>query len=170
MRHLILAALLAVSSCVPAIAQDASLAPDSDPEVVVVEDDTDTDTDGDETPAPASDPEVAVDLDETVDQIIDAAVNKDDILFAGLILTLLVHLTNKLGLKSKVGAAAVPWVTAGTGVLAAIGTGLVSGAPVPTAIMDGLLVGVTAIGGWEMLFKHILGRVPTEPAPADASE
>jgi hypothetical protein len=166
MHHLTLALLLAVSSCAPAFAQDA--APPPDVEVVGDAPTTDADAGAGDEPAPAPAPEV--DLDDTVDQIVDAASSKDWILLAGLALTLLVHLANKIGLKNKVGATAVPWVTAGTGVLAAIGTGLVSGVPVATVIMDGLLVGVTAIGGWEMLFKHILGRVPTDPAPAAASE
>ena len=85
-------------------------------------------------------------------------------------LTLIVHLANKVGLKGRVGPDVVPWVTAGLGVLASVGGGLTAGAPVATATMDGLLVGVTAIGGWEMLFKHILGRVPTDPAPAATTE
>lgn len=174
MRHLTLSLLLLSASCgaAPAFAQDDS--PSVEAEIVVEAPSDGADTDAasesdsdasEEADAPAEVPE---DIDEAVDAITDAFLSKNWILFAGLLLILLVHVANKIGLKDRVGTAAVPWVAAGTGVAGSIGVALVEGVPVATAVMDGLLVGVTAIGGWEMLFKHVLGSVSPSTDTPDA--
>lgn len=93
---------------------------------------------------------------ESVSLLVKAVQDKNWALVVGLLLTLLVFVANKFGLKDKVGAKAVPWVATGTATLAALGVSLANGLPVTDAISQGILAGLTAIGGWEMLFKHIL--------------
>ena len=101
---------------------------------------------------------------ETVSAFADAVQSKNWALALGLLLSLLVAFANKLGLKDKVGGKAVPWVTAGVGVAGAVGAALVAGISPFEAVSQGLIAGVAAIGGWEMLLKHLM--VPK----SDASE
>ena len=115
-----------------------------------------------EAPADAeeAESEVPEDLDEAAEDVsllVKAAKNKNWALAIGLVLSLLVFVANKLGLKNKVGSSAVPWVTAGLAVSATVGAGLVGGGSIAECFSQGLIVGVAAIGGWEMIFKHVLG-------------
>ena len=90
--------------------------------------------------------------------LIKAAQDKNWALVIGLALSILVFIANKFGLKDKVGSKAVPWVASGLAVSATVGAGLVAGLPVIDSISQGLVVGVAAIGGWEMILKHLLGN------------
>ena len=74
---------------------------------------------------------------------------------------LLVFVANKFGLKDKVGAKAIPWVSLVIGVFATSGMALASGVAVTEALIQGLSAGLAAVGSWETLFKHILGSAPT---------
>ena len=94
---------------------------------------------------------------ETVSLLVKAVQNKNWALVIGLLLTLLVFVANKFGLKDKVGSKAVPWVATGLATATSLGISLANGLPVTDAVSQGVLAGLTAIGGWEMLFKHILG-------------
>jgi len=110
--------------------------------------------------------EVPVDYDEaaeTVSLLVKAVQDKNWALAIGLLLTLLVFVANKFGLKEKVGSKMVPWIATGLAVFAALGVSLANGLPVMDAITQGILAGLAAIGGWEMLFKHFL-------APKKATE
>ena len=73
---------------------------------------------------------------------------------------LLVFVANKFGLKDKVGSKAVPWVVMGLSVASVSGAALASGLAVAESLVQGVLAGVAAIGGWELLFKHILVKKP----------
>ena len=102
--------------------------------------------------APADAEEAESEVPETLDEaaedvslLVKAVQEKHWGLVIGLLLSLLVFVANKFGLKNKVGSKAVPWVTAGLAVSATVGAGLVGG------------VSVAAVGGWEMIFKHVLG-------------
>jgi hypothetical protein len=114
--------------------------------------------------APADAEEAESEVPETLDEaaedvslLVKAVQEKHWGLVIGLLLSLLVFVANKLGLKNKVGSKAVPWVTAGLAVSATVGAGLVGGISVAECLSQGLIVGVAAIGGWEMIFKHVLG-------------
>jgi len=112
-------------------------------------------------PAEAGESEEAVpesfdDAAESVSLLVKAVQDKNWSLVLGLLLTLLVFGANKLGLKERVGSKAVPWVATAVAVAATSGVGLVSGVALADAAVQGLLAGVVAIGGWEMLFKHLL--------------
>ncbi len=102
-------------------------------------------------------PENLEEAAEEVSLLIKAAKDKNWALVIGLALSLLVFGANRFGLKDKVGGKAVPWVTAGLAVSAVLGAGLSSGVALAECLSQGLVVGVAAIGGWEMIFKHILG-------------
>jgi len=97
--------------------------------------------------------------------IAQAIQDKNWALLAGILLSLLVAFANRFGLKDKVGGKAVPWVTSGVAVAGAISAALLVGIPILEALSQGLLAGVAAIGGWEMLLKHVLApKKSEEPA------
>lgn len=99
---------------------------------------------------------------ETVSLLVKAVQDKNWALVCGLLLTLIVFGANKMGLKNKVGSKAVPWVATALATATALGISLANGLPVGDAISQGLLSGLTAIGGWEMLFKHVLAPAKTQ--------
>jgi len=113
------------------------------------------------------------DFDEAAEEVfalIDAIKSKNWPLAVGLILMLLVFAANKLGLKKLVGPKALPWVAMAIAVCGSVGTGLMAGLGWAESIMQGILTGVAAIGGWELVLKHILGdkKTPAEEAPTKA--
>jgi hypothetical protein len=71
---------------------------------------------------------------------------------------MLVALANKFGLKNKVGGKAIPWVTSGLAVVGSLSAALVGGLPLMDALSQGLVAGMAAIGGWEMILKHLLAK------------
>lgn len=93
--------------------------------------------------------EVAFDLSKAIQE-------KNWPLVAGFILMLVVFGANKMGLKDKVGAKWVPWVVVLLGTASTVGIGLVSGVAVGEAILQGVLMGFSAIGSWEVVFKSLL--------------
>jgi len=93
---------------------------------------------------------------ESVSLLVDALQSKNWALAIGILLSLLVSFANRLGLKDKVGGKALPWVTSAVAVLGAIGAALMAGVSIMEAASQGLVAGVAAIGGWEMVLKHIL--------------
>ena len=181
MRHILTFILLLVS--VPALAQDAPSVPVEAPAVEAPADKADEaeapadKADEAEAPAdkaeeaPAEEPEApsADQIEattESVSLLVDALQSKNWALAIGILLSLLVAFANRFGLKDKVGGKAVPWVTAGVAVLGAIGAALMAGVSIVEASSQGLVAGVAAIGGWEMVLKHILAP-KSEPAAAE---
>lgn len=171
MRHALLAALLLFSAPV-AIAQDEPPAP-TEEAAAPAEDAAPADAPAE--PEAASDaPAVdAEDIEKTVDDVSDqvsliaeAIESKNWALLAGLLLSLLVAVANRFGLKDKVGSKAIPWVTTGVAVAGAVGAALLAGVPVMQALSQGVVAGAAAIGGWEMLLKHLLAP-KSDPAPAE---
>ena len=116
----------------------------------------------DEAPAPT--PEQIDDAVESVSLLVDALQSKNWALAIGILLSLLVAFANKFGLKDKVGSKALPWVTSGVAVVGAIGAALMAGVSIMEAASQGLVAGVAAIGGWEMILKHLLAAKKAEPA------
>ena len=181
MRYLFLAFALAFAA--PVYAQDASgdeVVPEAvEPASVEADGDADADADvlsgadvdvdtpetEDAAPAPAPTPDQIDATTESVSLLVDALQNKNWGLAIGILLSLLVAFANKFGLKDKVGGKAVPWVTAGVAVLGAVGAALTAGVSVVEAASQGLVAGVAAIGGWEMVLKHILAP-KSAPEPA----
>lgn len=86
-----------------------------------------------------------------------AIESQDWPLAAGFIVMLLVYVFNRFGLKDKVGAKAIPYVSIAIGILSAVGVALASGGSVAAALEAGVLTGLAAIGSWEAVFKKFLG-------------
>jgi hypothetical protein len=92
-------------------------------------------------------------------------------------LTLLVFGMRKFNLLSKIPTKAIPWVTAGLSMVGYVVAALMAPkAAIGPALLEGLAVGATAIGFWEMALKHVLSsskepvskeiQSPSEEAPA----
>jgi hypothetical protein len=124
---------------------------------------------GEDTPEEPKAPETDEEAIQTAISILDAIKAGQWPLAVGLILSLGVYLVNRFALKDAVSAKAVPWVSFGVGVAGATATGLLTGTPVVDSITAGVLAGVAAIGGWEMLIKNLTGgdKEPEAPAPED---
>ena len=101
---------------------------------------------------------------ESVHMLVEALQSRNWALAVGMLLSILVAFANRFGLKDAVGPKAIPWVTSGVAVVGSIGAALVSGVPVLEAASQGLMAGVAAIGGWEMVLKHVLAPKKAEPA------
>ena len=165
MRYLFLALSLTFAS--PVFAQDAdapaaveAAAPEAE---APAKDEAPADeAKADEAPAPT--PEQIDDAVESVSLLVDALQSKNWALAIGILLSLLVAFVNKFGLKDKVGSKALPWVTSGVAVVGAIGAALMAGVSIMEAASQGLVAGVAAIGGWEMILKHLLAAKKEEPA------
>ena len=115
--------------------------------------------------APAEESEESVsaeDAGEVAGALAQALQDKNWALVFGLLLSMLVAVANKFGLKDKVGGKAVPWVTSGLAVVGSVAAALVGGIPVFDAVSQGLVAGVAAIGGWEMILKHLLVKKTDE--------
>ena len=101
------------------------------------------------------------DMEEAIEEafaLVDAIKSKNWPLAVGLGLMILVFILNKvLNLKEKVGPKALPWIAMGFAVAGTMGTGLIAGLGWVDSIVQGVLAGVVAIGGWELIFKHLLG-------------
>lgn len=115
-------------------------------------------------PEEAAAPETLDEAAETVGLLIKAVQDKNWALAIGFLMMLLVFIANKFGLKDKVGTKALPWVVMGLSVASVSGAALVAGVAVPEVIMQGVLAGVAAIGGWELMFKHLLKKKVSEPS------
>lgn len=111
-------------------------------------------------------PEDSEAVADSASLIAQAIQDKNWALLAGVLLSLLVAFANRFGLKDKVGGKAIPWVTSGVAVAGAISAALLAGIPVLEALPQGLLAGVAAIGGWEMLLKHVLVPKKSEETAA----
>jgi len=125
-------------------------------------------TDAEASPASTEAPTTPETVDEAVAQgglLIKAVKSRNWPLAVGLALTLLVFIANKLGLKNLVGKKALPWIVMALATLGTVGAGLVGGVSILDALLQGVLAGVTAIGGWELLLKHLTGKVETSPVP-----
>jgi hypothetical protein len=176
MRHLTaltFAILLPLSS--PAWAQDgtpdAVEAVEAAPEAAPVEDaapapaEEPAEEGAEEPKAPSADQIEAT--TESVSLLVDALQSKNWALAIGILLSLLVSFANRFGLKDKVGSKALPWVTSAVAVLGAIGAALMAGVSIMEAASQGLVAGVAAIGGWEMVLKHLLAPKKSVPAAAE---
>ena len=104
----------------------------------------------------------AEDAGEVAGALAQAIQDKNWALVFGLLLSMLVAVANKFGLKDKVGGKAVPWVTSGLAVVGSVAAALVGGIPLFDAVSQGLVAGVAAIGGWEMILKHLLVKKTDE--------
>lgn len=103
---------------------------------------------------------------QDVSMLVTALQSQNWPLVAGLVLSILVALANKFGLKNAVGDKAIPWVTMGLAVVATVGAGLATGVSVGAALAQGVLAGVAAIGGWELILKHFLSSKKETPPVA----
>ena len=140
-----------------AAAEDAAPAPEGDAGEVAAPE-ADAGAAGEEAAAPEAAPETFDEAAETVGLLIKAVQDKNWALVVGFLMMLLVFVANKFGLKDKVGVKAVPWVVMGLSVASVSGAALVAGVAIPEVISQGVLAGVAAIGGWELMFKHLFKK------------
>ena len=174
MHYFLFALCLTFAS--PVMAQDAPEAPSTEeaaPEVTDAAEATEKATETTEATEKVAETPTPEDIDAAVDDasmLIDAVQNKNWALVFGLLLALMVSVANKFGLTAKVGSKALHWVTSGLAVAGAVGAALLAGIPVMEALPQGLLAGVAAIGGWEMILKHFLAakKVEADPEPKTA--
>jgi len=179
MRHMLFAfiAMAGLALSPTALSQDEVLP--IQPEVIeaieaieaegAVEDEAAPDADEVEAVTPENIAEEIAEFDEAAEDafaLVDAIKSRNWPLAVGLILMLLVFVANKLGLKRLVGPKALPWVAMAVAVAGSVGTGLLAGLGWVESLLQGVLTGVAAIGGWELLLKHLLGDKKPEP-PAD---
>ena len=169
MRHILIA--LTLSFAAPSLVQAQSPEPaDEAPVEEVVEapaaDEAPTADEAEKPEAPSADQIEAT--TESVSLLVDALQSKNWALAIGILLSLLVSFANRFGLKDKVGGKALPWVTSAVAVLGAIGAALMAGVSIMEAASQGLVAGVAAIGGWEMVLKHLLAPKSDAAAPAAA--
>ncbi|MBQ73328.1 MAG: hypothetical protein CMJ67_10530 [Planctomycetaceae bacterium] len=166
MRYVLLAFALLFSVPV-AMAQDEAPAPSEEVAAPAEEAPAKVDAPAEaETPSAESVEEAVEAVSDEASVLVDAIQSKNWALVLGMLLSLLVAVANKFGLKDKVGGKAVPWVTSAVAVAGAIGASLMAGISVMEAVSQGLVAGVAAIGGWEMVLKHILAP-KSDPAPAE---
>jgi len=85
-----------------------------------------------------------------------AVETQDWPLAAGFLVMLLVYVSNRFGLKEKVGAHNIPYVSLALGILSSVGVSLASGGSVSVALEAGVIAGLAAIGSWETVFKKFL--------------
>lgn len=170
MRYLIVLAF--VLGCGTALAQDAKEAPKAevvetkDAEVVdsvVVKGDTKAEETKTEEPvAPKVEPKAPETVEEAAESLnilIEAAKGGHWSLFVGMLLTLLVWLLDKfIGIRNKVGPKAMPWVAVGLGIMGTVGIGLTSGLGIAEVLVQGFITGSSAVGLWELVFKHALKK------------
>ena len=112
-------------------------------------------------------PQDLTEASEAVSLMVKAVQDKNWALAVGFLMMLLVFIANKFGLKNKVGSKALPWVVMGLSVASVSGAALSAGLAIPEAVVQGILAGVAAIGGWELLFKHILVKKPAAEVAAE---
>ena len=96
--------------------------------------------------------------------LVEAARNGNWVFFTGLLIMLLIFILDKMvDLKKRIPATAVPWVAATLGIVGSIAAQLTTGIPWGQAILQGFTSGVTAVGLWEMIFKHMNKKDPADP-------
>lgn len=94
-------------------------------------------------------------VDALTNLLIEAVRSEQWLIVAGVSTTLFVLLVRKTGLLAQVSVKYMPWVAMGVAVVSAMGTSLISGVSLLSALTQGVLVGTAASGFWEMIFKHI---------------
>jgi hypothetical protein len=109
--------------------------------------------------AAASLPSDALDL---VGFIVQSFKSGDKTLGVAALLTLVVYIVRRTVLPN-LPAAALPWVSAVAGVIAAVATNLVAHEPWLGAILKGLLAGAAASGLYSLIGKAVLAPKP-DPA------
>lgn len=86
-------------------------------------------------------------------------------LAVGAIITVIVRLaTATKKMQERLPPDVRKWLAMGIAMLTAIGSALLVGAGWMTAIVNGVLAGFTAVGGWEVAGKGIAPTPPTGPA------
>jgi hypothetical protein len=165
MRHVLLAFLLLFSAPTVAFAQDEAPASEeaATPAEAAPSEEASAPAEA-ETPSPESVEDAVDAVSDEVSLLSEALQSQNWALVFGILLSFLVAIANKFGLKDKVGGKAIPWVTSGVAVAGAVGAALMTGVSVMDAVPQGLIAGVAAIGGWEMVLKHILAR-KSDPLP-----
>ena len=93
--------------------------------------------------------------DALTNLLIEAVRSEQWLVVAGVATTLVILMVRKAGLLSQVPVKYMPWVATGVAVVSSVGTSLISGVSLVSAVTQGVLVGTAASGFWEMIFKHV---------------
>lgn len=92
---------------------------------------------------------------QLLEPIAKAGNDNDWALTVAGILTLLVFIVRKTRLMKNVPPEWVPYVTLGTAMALSMSASLAAGASLLSAVTTGLVIGLSAIGGWETIGKLI---------------
>lgn len=92
---------------------------------------------------------------QLLEPIAKAGNDNDWALTVAGILTLLVFVVRKTRLMKNVPPEWVPYVTLGTAMALSMSASLAAGASLLSAVTTGLVIGLSAIGGWETIGKLI---------------
>lgn len=106
--------------------------------------------------APTEVPETDAEVGGAVSLLIDAIQNGNWSILVGALILLLIWLVRKMGWLDMLPKNAIPWVSAGIGVVGYVGIALASGLPWKEALGNGFAAGIEAVGLWELLFKRLL--------------
>ena len=118
---------------------------------------------------PAKPPENIIEALQTGSMLIEAAKDGYWGILAGFLVMLLLFILDKfVGIKKRVGAKALPWVAAVLGIVSAMAVELTTGVQWGQALLHGFTAGATAVGLWELIFKHALKKKAEEASPPSA--
>lgn len=101
-------------------------------------------------------PETPEEADQVLTDLVSAAEKGHWAIVAGLCLMLFIWVLRRVKILTKIPDKAIPWVAAGLAILGYIATGLAQGMVWHVALVQGFLAGASAVGLWEMIFRHYL--------------
>lgn len=108
------------------------------------------------TPAPAA-PSMTDDPADMLAGAKNAASGGHWAAFVGFALMLLVWVARKV-VPALIPTKAVPWVPTGLAMVGYVGSALATDGDWKQAVVQGFIAGASAVGLWEMLFKHFLAK------------
>ncbi len=111
-------------------------------------------------------PETAEEAGQALEAFLLAAQEGHWAIFAGLALMLVIWILRRFHILAKMPAKVVPWLAAVLGIAGYIAVGLSQGMIWYTAVGQGFLTGASAVGLWELIFKHLLKK-PVEEKPVE---
>lgn len=94
-------------------------------------------------------------VDALTNLLVEAVRSEQWLVVAGVATTLIVLVIRRFGFLSQVPVKYMPWVATGVAIASSVGTSLISGVSLLSAVTQGILVGTAASGFWEMIFKHV---------------
>ena len=109
-------------------------------------------------------PETPTEVGQTVTTLAEEAKQGHWAPVVGLVILLLIWFFRKFDFLSKLPKQALPWISLAIGVLGYVGVALGTGLDWLSALTNGFIAGLGAVGLWELAFKHVL-KAPQDPVP-----